>query len=282
MTEKILSIADARKTFVSKSKRTVALNGVSFEVKAGERVALLGASGSGKSTLIRAISGLEMLDANSGAITVCGSEIQANGKIHPEVRKIRSSIGVIFQQFNLVNQLDVITNVLIGIGSQKNIFQLVFKKFTLEEKALAMDVLENVGMADFAYQRASTLSGGQQQRVAVARALIKGSKILLADEPVASLDPESARKVMDLIVSVSDQYGLTLITSLHQIHIAKKCCDRTIALNKGQLVFDGPTNQLDKNALAKLYGSNLGDIQMEDEFSSSNNSTDRPQLVLVH
>ena len=242
----------------------------------------MGASGSGKSTLIRAISGLELLDSNSGAITVCGSEIQTNGKINPEVRKIRSSIGVIFQQFNLVNQLDVITNVLIGIGSQKNIFQLVFKKFTLEEKALAMDVLENVGMADFAYQRASTLSGGQQQRVAVARALIKGSKILLADEPVASLDPESARKVMDLIVSVSDQYGLTLITSLHQIHIARKCCDRTIALNKGELVFDGPTNQLDKNALAKLYGSNLGDIQMEDELTSSSGSQDRPQLVLVH
>jgi phosphonate transport system ATP-binding protein len=282
MTEKILSIADARKTFVSKSKRTVALNGVSFEVKAGERVALLGASGSGKSTLIRAISGLEILDSKSGAITVCGSQIQANGKINPDMRKIRSSIGVIFQQFNLVNQLDVITNVLIGIGAQKNIFELVLKKFTLEEKALAMDVLENVGMADFAYQRASTLSGGQQQRVAVARALIKGSKILLADEPVASLDPESSRKVMDLIVSVSDQYGLTLITSLHQIHIARRCCDRTIALNKGALVFDGPTNQLDKNALAKLYGSNLGDLQMEDELSSSNNSPERPQLVLVH
>ena len=282
MNDKILSIADARKTFASKNRKTIALNGISFEVKAGERVALLGASGSGKSTLIRAISGLEMLDSTSGSITVCGSEIQANGKINPDVRKIRSSIGVIFQQFNLVNQLDVITNVLIGIGSQKNIFQLVFKKFTLEEKALAMDVLENVGMADFAYQRASTLSGGQQQRVAVARALIKGSKILLADEPVASLDPESARKVMDLIVSVSDQYGLTLITSLHQIHIARKCCDRTIALNKGGLVFDGPTNQLDKNALAKLYGSNLGDIQMEDELSSSSGSQDRPQLVLVH
>jgi phosphonate transport system ATP-binding protein len=105
---------------------------------------------------------------------------------------------------------------------------------------------------------------------------------LLADEPVASLDPESSRKVMDLIVSVSDQYGLTLITSLHQIHIARRCCDRTIALNKGALVFDGPTNQLDKNALAKLYGSNLGDLQMEDELSSSNNSPERPQLVLVH
>jgi phosphonate transport system ATP-binding protein len=282
MSENILSIKNAKKIFASKDKKTIALNGISFEVKAGERVALLGASGSGKSTLIRAIAGLEILDSTSDAITVYGSEIQVRGKISPNIRKIRSSIGVIFQQFNLVNQLDVITNVLIGIGSQKNILQLVFKKFTLEEKAMAMDVLENVGMADFAYQRASTLSGGQQQRVAVARALIKGSKILLADEPVASLDPESARKVIDLIVSVSDQYGLTLITSLHQIYIARKCCDRTIALNKGQLVFDGPTSQLDKNALANLYGSNLGDIQMEDELSSSITSQDRPQLVLVH
>ena len=282
MNDKILSIVDARKTFVSKNRRTIALHGISFEIKAGERVALLGASGSGKSTLIRAISGLEMLDSTSGAITVCGSEIQANGKINPDVRKIRSSIGVIFQQFNLVNQLDVITNVLIGIGSQKNIFQLVIKKFTLEEKALAMDVLEQVGMADFAYQRASTLSGGQQQRVAVARALIKGSKVLLADEPVASLDPESSKKVMDLIVSVSDQYGLTLITSLHQIHISRKYCERTIALNNGRLVFDGPTSQLDKNALAKLYGSDLGDIQMEDELSSSVSTQHYSKLSLVH
>ena len=145
-----------------------------------------------------------------------------------------------------------------------------------------MDVLEHVGMADFAYQRASTLSGGQQQRVAVARALIKGSKVLLADEPVASLDPESSKKVMDLIVSVSDQYGLTLITSLHQIHISRKYCERTIALNNGRLVFDGPTSQLDKNALAKLYGSDLGDIQMEDELSSSISTQHYSKLSLVH
>lgn len=281
MSEIVLSIKDAKKTFNAGGKKTIALNGVSFEVKAGERVALLGASGSGKSTLIRAVSGLEVLDSNSGSITVCDSKIQSNGKISSDIRKVRSSIGVIFQQFNLVNQLDVITNVLIGLGAKKNVFELVFNKFSNEEKALALDVLENVGMADFAYQRASTLSGGQQQRVAVARALIKGSKILLADEPVASLDPESSRKVMDLIVSVSDKYGLTLITSLHQIHIARKCCDRTIALNRGELVFDGPTNQLDKNALAKLYGSNLGDIQMEDELNTKSASQDRPQLVLV-
>jgi len=282
MSEIVLSIKDAKKTFNAGGKKTIALNGVSFEVKAGERVALLGASGSGKSTLIRAVSGLEVLDSNSGSITVCDSQIQSKGKISSDIRKVRSSIGVIFQQFNLVNQLDVITNVLIGLGAKKNVFELVFHKFSNEEKALALDVLENVGMADFAYQRASTLSGGQQQRVAVARALIKGSKILLADEPVASLDPESSRKVMDLIVSVSDKYGLTLITSLHQIHIARKCCDRTIALNRGELVFDGPTNQLDKNALAKLYGSNLGDIQMEDELNTKSASQDRPQLVLVH
>jgi len=138
-------------------------------------------------------------------------EIQASGKLSPNIRHIRSSVGVIFQQFNLVNQLDVITNVLVGLGSKKNIFQLLSRRFSSEEKALALDALEKVGMVDYAYQRASTLSGGQQQRVAIARALVKGSKLLLADEPVASLDPESARKVMELMVNLTKQFGLTLI-----------------------------------------------------------------------
>jgi len=207
--------------------------------------------------------------------------MQANGKISGDVRKIRSSIGVIFQQFNLVNQLDVISNVLIGLGSKKSFFDLLVNRFTVREKAIALDALDKVGMADFAYQRASTLSGGQQQRVAVARAIVKGATILLADEPVASLDPESAKKVMDLIASLSDQYGLTLITSLHQIPVARKYCDRTIALNKGHLVFDGKTSNLDAEALARLYGSNVGDIEMEDELSPGINEEDRPKLVLV-
>lgn len=281
MSEAVLSITNAHKTFNSLGKKTHALKSVSIEVRPGERIALLGASGSGKSTLIRAICGLETLDAASGALMVNGLQMQSNGKVSRDVRKIRSSIGVIFQQFNLVNQLNVISNVLIGLGARKNFFELLLNRFTTEEKALAMDALDKVGMADFAYQRASTLSGGQQQRVAVARALVKGSKILLADEPVASLDPESARRVMDLISSLSDQYGLTLITSLHQIPVARKYCDRTIALNKGHLVFDGQTNHLDAKALAHLYGSQISDIEMDDELHPIGSDDDRPKLVLV-
>jgi phosphonate transport system ATP-binding protein len=281
MSHKVISVINAQKTFNVMGKKTHALKRVSIEVKAGERVALLGASGSGKSTLIRAICGLETLDSISDSLMVNGLEMQAKGKICGDVRKIRSSIGVIFQQFNLVNQLDVISNVLIGLGSRKNFFDLMINRFTVEEKAIALDALDKVGMADFAYQRASTLSGGQQQRVAVARAIVKGSTILLADEPVASLDPESAKKVMDLIASLSDQYGLTLITSLHQIPVARKYCDRTIALNKGQLVFDGKTDNLDVETLAHLYGSNIGDIEMSDELHAVVNEEDRPKLVLV-
>ena len=277
----VLKVSHANKTFRAFERKTTALNGVSFSVNAGETVALLGASGSGKSTLIRAICGLEVLDESSGNIHIGDEKIQASGKLSPNIRHIRSSVGVIFQQFNLVNQLDVITNVLVGLGSKKNIFQLLTKRFSYDEKALALDALEKVGMVDYAYQRASTLSGGQQQRVAIARALVKGSKLLLADEPVASLDPESARKVMELMVNLTKQYGLTLITSLHQVHIAKKCCDRTIALNKGNLVYDGKTSDLTKESLARLYGSQLGDIEMGYEEMPLTTEA-RPTLVLVN
>lgn len=281
MSQSVLKVSHANKTFKALDRKTIALNDVSFSVNAGETVALLGASGSGKSTLIRAICGLEVLDGSSGVIHIGDEEIQANGKLSPNTRHIRSSVGVIFQQFNLVNQLDVITNVLVGLGSRKNIFQLLTKQFSYDEKALALDALEKVGMVDYAYQRASTLSGGQQQRVAIARALVKGSKLLLADEPVASLDPESARKVMELMVNLTKQYGLTLITSLHQVHIAKKCCDRTIALNKGNLVYDGKTSDLTKESLARLYGSQLGDIEMGYEEIPLTTEA-RPTLVLVN
>lgn len=281
MSQSVLKVSHANKTFKALDRKTIALNDVSFSVNAGETVALLGASGSGKSTLIRAICGLEVLDGTSGVIHIGDEEIQANGKLSPNTRHIRSSVGVIFQQFNLVNQLDVITNVLVGLGAKKNIFQLLSRRFSSDEKALALDALEKVGMVDYAYQRASTLSGGQQQRVAIARALVKGSKLLLADEPVASLDPESARKVMELMVNLTKQFGLTLITSLHQVHIAKKCCDRTIALNKGNLVYDGKTSDLTKESLARLYGSQLGDIEMGYEEMPLTTEA-RPTLVLVN
>jgi len=279
----VLTIQEANKTFFSSGKKNQALSNVTLDIAAGERVALIGASGSGKSTLIRAISGLEILDKNSGELCINGRQIQSHGQLSNNVRQIRNEIGIIFQQFNLVNQLDVMTNVLIGICPQKNIFEIICKKFTLEEKARALDALEKVGLVDFAYQRSSTLSGGQQQRVAIARALIKGVKILLADEPVASLDPESSRKVMETIVNLSQKLDLTFLTSLHQIPVARKYCDRTIALNKGAVVFDGATKALTSDILAELYGSNLEDLVMDEDFSSVKEaSISEPKLILVH
>ena len=279
----VLTIKAASKTFISSGKKNQALSNVTTDILAGERVALIGASGSGKSTLIRAISGLETLDKSSGELSVNGREIQSNGQLSNQVRQIRNEIGIIFQQFNLVNQLDVITNVLIGICPQKSIFETICRKFSLEEKARALDALDKVGLADIAYQRSSTLSGGQQQRVAIARALIKGAKILLADEPVASLDPESARKVMETIVNLSQKLNLTFMTSLHQIPVARKYCERTIALNKGVVVFDGPTKELTAAILAELYGSNLEDLVIDEDFSALKEAAiSEPKLTLVH
>lgn len=279
----MITIENVSKTFNTAGKRNLALANLTLRIQPGERVALLGASGSGKSTLIRAMCGLEKLDEGSGSVIVDGQSVQSDGRLSKDIRKIRNSIGIIFQQFNLVNQLDVITNVLIGLCPHKNIFQLMGKMFTLEDKAKALDALEKVGLSEFAYQRASTLSGGQQQRVAVARALVKGAKVLLADEPVASLDPESSRKVMDTLVGLSEKFNLTLITSLHQIPVAKKYCERTIALNKGQLVFDGKTSFLDAPALANLYGSSIGDLIVEDESHQRlDKQISKPQFELVN
>lgn len=278
----ILNVNTANKTFFSSGRKTQALCNVTIDIDAGERVALIGASGSGKSTLIRAICGLEVLDKDSGVLTINSREIQSHGQLSNNVRQIRNEIGIIFQQFNLVLQLDVITNVLIGICPQKNVFQIISRRFTLDERAKALDALESVGLVDFAYQRASTLSGGQQQRVAIARALIKGAKVLLADEPVASLDPESSRKVMETMVNLSEKLDLTFVTSLHQIPVAKKYCERTIALNQGRVVFDGPTRDLNAATLAELYGSNIGDLVMEDEFSDFEDvNIEKQKLTLV-
>jgi phosphonate transport system ATP-binding protein len=277
----VLAINSANKTFVSNGNKNQALCNVTIDVTAGERVALLGASGSGKSTLIRAICGLETLDRGSGELMINGRLLQSNGHLSKNVRQIRSQIGTIFQQFNLVNQLDVMTNVLIGICPQKHIFEIIARRFSLEEKAKALDALDRVGLADFAYQRSSTLSGGQQQRVAIARALIKGAKILLADEPVASLDPESSRKVMETMVNLSEKLDLTFITSLHQIPVAKKYCERTIALNKGAVVFDGPTKALTPTILAQLYGSHLEDLEVDDFSAIDERCNPEAKLTLV-
>jgi phosphonate transport system ATP-binding protein len=228
---------------------------VSFTVHAGERVAMLGASGSGKSTLLRALCGLEALDPGAGRVEVHGQCLQQGGRLDPQVRRMRHGIGIIFQQFNLAGRLPLLTNVLTGVAAQTPLWRSLTGRFTLEDRARALDVLQAIGLADQAFQRSSTLSGGQQQRAAVARCLVQGARLLLADEPVASLDPESTRRVMDLLLELNQTRGMTLLISLHHVALARRYCDRVIALRQGELVFDGPTSALTPGFLRDLYGT---------------------------
>lgn len=241
-----------------------ALRGLSFEVRAGERVALLGASGSGKSTLIRCLCGLEQGDRGAGRVEIFGRELQRDGRLNPQVRALRRDIGVIFQQFNLVGRLPVLQNVLAGLSTEVPLWRSLTGSFTLAERARALDALNAIGLAEQAFQRASTLSGGQQQRAAIARKLVQGARLLLADEPVASLDPESTRRVMDQLLALNQDHGLTLVVSLHHVSLARRYCERVIALRHGELVYDGPSVALTPTFLEQLYGTAAGEL-LEDE-----------------
>ena len=240
-----IDVVGLRKSF----RGRLALQDVNFSVGTGEMLALVGSSGSGKSTLLRNLNGLQQ--AERGRVDVFGMALQVDGVLHSRVRQLRSQIGFIFQQFNLVSRLTVLDNVLVGNLSQVT----PLRWFSREEKQRALAALERVGILDQAYKRASALSGGQQQRVAIARCLMQGARIILADEPIASLDPESARKVMELLTSLNCEQGITVIISLHQVQIVQRYCDRAIALRDGLVRFDGRTGQLDDNRLAEIYGS---------------------------
>lgn len=243
-------VEHACKTFGGKP----ALLGVNLRVKAGERVALLGASGSGKSTLVRLIAGLEQQDPSAGRIEILGRELQHADRLSPHARAIRQDVGVIFQQFNLVGRLPLITNVLMGLTGRVPTWRALLGQFSRRERALAMDALEQLGLADQAFQRASTLSGGQQQRGAIARTLLQGSRLVLADEPVASLDPDSTRRVMDHLLELNQVHGITTVTCLHQLELARRYCQRIVALRMGQVIFDGPADQLNHVLIEDLYG----------------------------
>jgi phosphonate transport system ATP-binding protein len=242
-----------------------ALDGVSFEVRRGERVALLGASGSGKSTLLRCLCGLETVDAAGGQIDLFGRVLQKGGRLASDIRQQRRRVGIIFQQFNLVGRLPVLANVLTGLAADVPLARSLLGRFSLEERARALDALASIGLADQAFQRASTLSGGQQQRAAIARALVQGVHLLLADEPVASLDPESTRRVMELLLALNREHGMTLLVSLHHVGLARRYCERVIALRDGALVFDGPTSALTLPFLQQLYGTSAEELIADDD-----------------
>jgi phosphonate transport system ATP-binding protein len=240
-----------------------ALRRVGFQVAPGEMVALIGPSGSGKSTLLKHISGLTPADRGSGAIRIFGREVQDRGAIAPDVRAIRSQVGFIFQQFNLVGRLPLLTNVMTGMLAEIGTLRSLLGWFRRHEKERALAALHCVGLAEYAGQRASTLSGGQQQRAAIARAIEQRARIILADEPIASLDPESARLVMECLTALNRRDGLTVLISLHQVQFAFMYCPRTIALNKGEIVYDGPSAELSPAMLRAIYGTKASQLDLD-------------------
>lgn len=264
--DEAIRIERLTKTFTSGRR---ALDEVALKVMPGEMVALIGASGSGKSTLMRHIAGFVAADAQPGSIDILGRPIQRDGRIVREVRQIRRDIGFVFQQFNLVGRLPVITNVLTGLLSRVPLWRSLLYRFTPAEQHAALAALDEVGIADLAFQRASTLSGGQQQRAALARTLVQGARIILADEPIASLDPESARKVMDMLARMNRDHKLTVLVSLHQVDVAMRYCPRTIALHQGRVVYDGPSAALTPDVLRRLYGVQASELLNEDNPDAS-------------
>ncbi|MCA3179076.1 MAG: phosphonate ABC transporter ATP-binding protein [Burkholderiaceae bacterium] len=242
-----------------------ALRDVSLRIAQGEMVALLGASGSGKSTLLRHLNGLHRADAGTPShVRLFGSTLQRGGVLARDVRAMRAEVAAIFQQFNLVDRLPVMLNVMAGALHRQPLWRALARRLPLAEHARAWEALNRVGIERCAWQRASTLSGGQQQRAAIARALVQGARVILADEPVASLDPATSRRVMSLLAELNRELGVTVVVSLHQVEHAFEFCPRTVALRAGEVVYDGPTRALDAPRLRALYGT-----QSEELFATS-------------
>lgn len=242
-----LQLIDVRKRYGA----VQALDGVSLQVHAGELVALLGASGAGKSTVFRCLSGLARPD--TGAVHVHGQRIDSlRGQA---LRSARRGIGLVFQQHNLIGRLPTIDNVLLARLADTPLWRVLARRFRIEDRQRALAVLDQVGLLDKAYVRADALSGGQQQRVAIARVLAQQGGVLLADEPVASLDPESAARVMDTLRNIAHQHGIAVLCSLHQVDFARSHADRLVGLRAGQVVFEGCPGQLDRPTQDALYAA---------------------------
>ena len=241
-----------------------ALDNVSFAMTKPERVALIGPSGSGKSTLLRSIAGLHTIDRGEGSVAVMGRTVQANGRLSGDVRAIRSGLGLIAQQFNLVPRLSLFTNAALGLLGRVSGLRGLLGLWSAEEKRRIMAALDQVGVAHLASQRANTLSGGQQQRGAIARAIVQQAQVVLADEPVASLDPVSARKVMKLLVELNEKAGVGVVVTLHHVDYAKLYCTRILALKDGVIVYDGSAEGLDDARLRDIYGAEYEDAHWEE------------------
>ncbi|KQT99991.1 MULTISPECIES: phosphonate ABC transporter ATP-binding protein [Sanguibacter] len=230
-----------------------ALDGVTLDIEAGEMVSVVGLSGSGKSTLIRTINGL--VPVTSGEVTVGEHTLgRLSGR---QARAVRGSIGMIFQSFNLARRTTVLNNVLVGRLAHTPTWRTLLGAYTAADKQLAFEALDSVGILDKTWQRASNLSGGQQQRVAIARALTQQPRIVLADEPVASLDPPSAHAVMGDLRRINTELGITVLTNLHLLDLAREYGTRMIGLRAGKVVYDGPAATASDAVFEEIYGRSI-------------------------
>jgi phosphonate transport system ATP-binding protein len=243
----------------------VAVNAVSLSIEPGSFVGVIGRSGAGKSTLLRMIN--RLIDPSEGSISFAGVTVTAlRGRA---LRDWRSRCAMIFQQFNLVGRLDVMTNVVLGRLNHRSTFRSLIRSFSDAEWARAITALERLGIADVALQPAGTLSGGQQQRVAIARAMLQEPEIILADEPIASLDPRNAQIVMQSLSDLNRRDGITVITNLHTLDTAREYCSRIVGMAVGEVVFDGRPEELTEEVARRIYGVE----GLKEAFSEATTST---------
>lgn len=230
-----------------------ALKNISLEIKQGEFVAIIGLSGAGKSTFLRTIN--RMHDISEGSLTVDGQEI--NNLQGKDLRKFRRKVGMVFQSFNLVTRTTVVNNVLTSRVPDMPLWKSIIGLYSKEDKVIALEALDKVGILDKAYVRADQLSGGQQQRVALARTLAQKPEIILADEPVAALDPITAKQVMDDFKKINKELNMSVLINIHHVDLALKYADRVIGIKAGEVVYDGPSKNVDNEVLKTIYGREL-------------------------
>jgi phosphonate transport system ATP-binding protein len=251
----LVSVKDLVKVYPTGTR---ALEGISLDFHRGEFVVLIGLSGSGKSTLLRCIN--RLVDPTSGSVVFDGTDI--TGLKGADLRRVRRRIGMIFQQFNLVKRSSVFTNVLAGRLGYRSTWRTVFGQPSKDDVALAFENLGRVGIVDKAFVRADQLSGGQQQRVGIARALMQGPELMLADEPVASLDPATSHSVMKYLEEINKKDGITVICSLHFLSLARRYGTRVIALNGGRVAFDGLPRDIDERRFKEIYGEDAVEVEI--------------------
>ena len=249
----MIEIKHVSKVYRLKDREVVAVDDVSLTIEDGDIYGIIGYSGAGKSTLLRTIN--RMHDISEGSLTVNGQEVNdLSGK---DLRKFRRKVGMVFQSFNLVTRTTVINNVLTSRVPDMPLWKSIIGLYSKEDKVIALEALDKVGILDKAYVRADQLSGGQQQRVALARTLAQKPEIILADEPVAALDPITAKQVMDDFKKINKELNMSVLINIHHVDLALKYADRVIGIKAGEIVYDGPATKVDSEVLKQIYGREL-------------------------